>query len=77
MQLGSVIAVAVVSAGGYSFDWTPSLGLSICQRCGPKRTKRQKTNKQTNKKPIKFYSLVSSKDVHMLSSFIVLKPLRV
>ena len=30
------------------FDSTPSLGTSICLRCGPEKT-RQKTNKQTNK----------------------------
>ena len=34
--------MAVVQAGGYSSDWTPSLGTSICRGCGPK--------KQTNKK---------------------------
>ena len=28
---------------------TPSLGTSICYRCGPKKTKKKK-NKQTNKK---------------------------
>ena len=28
--LGSGVAVAVVQAGSYSSDWTPSLGTSIC-----------------------------------------------
>ena len=35
-QLRPGVAVAVVSAGSYSSDWTPSLGTSICQECGPK-----------------------------------------
>ena len=33
-------------AGGYSSDWTPSLGTSTCPRCGPKKTKRQKKKKE-------------------------------
>ena len=44
MRLGSGVAVAVVYAGGYISDSTPSLGASICSRCSPK-----KKNKQTNK----------------------------
>ena len=31
--------VAVVQAGGYSSDWTPSPGTSTCGGCGPKKTK--------------------------------------
>ena len=42
MQLGSSVAVAVVQACRGSSDSTPSLGTSICCRCGPKKT----TNKQ-------------------------------
>ena len=42
MCLGSHIALAVVSAGGYSSDLTPSLGSSICHRCSPKRTKKRR-----------------------------------
>ena len=38
-RLGSGVAVAVVSASGYSSDWTPSLGPSIYCRCGPEKTK--------------------------------------
>ena len=45
-QLGSGVAVAVTLAGGCSSDSTPSLGTSICHRCGPKKRKQ---NKQTNK----------------------------
>ena len=37
MQLGSHIAVAAVKAGCYRSDSTPSLGTSICHRCGPKK----------------------------------------
>ena len=35
--------MAVVEASSYSSDLTPSVGTSICLRCGPKKT----TNKQT------------------------------
>ena len=38
-QLGSQVAVAVVLASGYSSDSTPSLGISICCGCRPKKTK--------------------------------------
>ena len=31
-------AVAVVEAGSYSSDSTPSLGISICHGCDPKNT---------------------------------------
>ena len=27
---------------GVGSDWTPSLGASICLRCGPKKTKKKK-----------------------------------
>ena len=37
LRLRSCIAVAVVQAGSYSSDLTPSLGTSICCRCGPKK----------------------------------------
>ena len=37
MWLESPIAVAVASS--YSSYWTPSLGTSMCCRCGPKKTK--------------------------------------
>ena len=40
MQLRSHVAVAVLQASGYSSDWTPSLGTSICRWCGPKKTKK-------------------------------------
>ena len=46
MRLGSGIAVA----GSYSSDLIPSLGLSICRGCGPKKTK---TN--THKKELLFF----------------------
>ena len=40
--LGSGVAVAVVQAGNYSSDLTPSLGTSICLGCSPKKTKKKK-----------------------------------
>ena len=45
MWLGSGIAVAVVWANSCSSNSTPSLGTSICHRCGPK-----KANKETKTK---------------------------
>ena len=50
-QLRSDLAVAVVWTGSYSSDFTPSLGTSICSRCGPKKKKKEKphlTGKETN-----------------------------
>ena len=44
--LGSHISVALIQAGGYSSDWTPGLGTSVCHRCSPKKTKRQKKRKE-------------------------------
>ena len=38
--LGSCIAVAVVEAGSYSSNYTPSLGASTCHWCGPKTAKK-------------------------------------
>ena len=40
--LGSGIAVAVVYAGGYNSNWTPSLGTSICRGCSPRKDKKDK-----------------------------------
>ena len=40
MQLGYWVAVAVAVASNYSSDLTPSLGTSICCRCGPKKQKK-------------------------------------
>ena len=42
--------MAVAQAGSCSSNSTPSLGTSICSRCGPKKQK-QKQNKKTPKKP--------------------------
>ena len=39
IQLGSCVAVAVVQAGGYSLDLTPSLGTSICHKYSPQKIK--------------------------------------
>ena len=40
--LGSCVAVAVVSVGSCSSDSIPSLGTSICGKCGPKKQKKKK-----------------------------------
>ena len=39
MWLGSHLAVPVAQAGNCSSDLTPSLGTSVCCRCGPKKQK--------------------------------------
>ena len=44
MRLGSFIAVALVSASSCSSNSTPSLGTSICHRCGPKKKKIKRVN---------------------------------
>ena len=46
----SVVAVAVVYSGGYSSNWSPSLGTSIKGGYGPKKQKKQQ---QQQKKPNK------------------------
>ena len=38
-QFRSCIAVALLKAGGYSSDWTPSLGISMCHRSSPRNGK--------------------------------------
>ena len=53
-RLWSRVAMAVVQAGSYSSDWTPSLGSSICHRCGPEKTedkKKKKSFRAKRKKP--------------------------
>ena len=46
MGLGSGVAAAVVQAGGCSSNSTPSLGTSLCQGCGPKKTGEKQTKKK-------------------------------
>ena len=41
-RLGPGVAVAVVKAGSCSSDWTPSLVISICHGCSPKKQKEKK-----------------------------------
>ena len=54
MWLRSHIAVAMARVGSYSSDSTPSLGTSIRQGCGPKKTKKKKKKerKKTTGVPI-------------------------
>ena len=42
LRLGFGIAVAVSVASSCSSDLTPSLRISVCLRCGPKKTKKKK-----------------------------------
>ena len=50
MKLGSGIAAAVAVANSCSTDSTPSLGISICRGCGPKKKDRKKKNTLSLKK---------------------------
>ena len=52
-QLGSHIAVTVAEAGSYSSDSTPSLGTSICHKCGQKDddNNNNSNNNNNNKCP--------------------------
>ena len=56
MQLGSHIAVSVAEASRCSSDSTPSLGTSMCRRCGPEKQKQNKTKQKTNKQTINMKS---------------------
>ena len=49
-RLGSCITVAVVWAGSYSSDWTPSLGTSTYLRYGPKKIKKKNKTQKTKLK---------------------------
>ena len=54
MQLGSGVAVAMAQAGSCSSNSTPSLGTSICHRCGHKKKKKKTSN--NNLRKIKAYA---------------------
>ena len=45
-RLRSRVAVVLAQAGGYSSDWTPSLGTSICCGSGPRNSKKTKKKKK-------------------------------
>ena len=53
-RLGSQVAVALVQAGSYSSDSTPSLGTSKCRSSGPRKKMAKRQKKKKKKKP-KFY----------------------
>ena len=49
MQLGSGVAVALAQAAGYSSNWTPSLGTSMCRGKRPqKKAKKGQKKKKKN-----------------------------
>ena len=49
-QLRSYVAVAEAVAINCSSDLTPSLGASICCKCGPKKQKKKSKKKRKRKK---------------------------
>jgi len=50
--LRSGIAVAVVQASRCSYDWTSSVGTSICHECRPEKTNKQKKNIECKSFPL-------------------------
>ena len=58
MQLGSCVAPAVAVAGSSSSDSTPSLGTSICCRCGLIKQKERKKKKKEQ------WNLRESRNIH-------------
>ena len=48
--VGPRLCVAMAVASGYSSDFTPSLGNSICHRCSPRKTKDKKKKKKKERK---------------------------
>ena len=48
MRLRSCVAVAVGQASSCRSDLTPSLGTSICYRCGPKKQSKKKKKYSIN-----------------------------
>ena len=54
-QLTSCFAVAVIQAGSYSSDLTPSLGTSIFCGCGPKKQKKKKQKNTDLRKDYYYY----------------------
>ena len=48
-HVSDLVAVAVVQAGSYSSDSTPSLGTPICRECSPEKTKDKKKKKKRKK----------------------------
>ena len=43
------VAVAVAQAGSCSSNLTPSLRISICRRCSPKKQKKKKRERERKK----------------------------
>ena len=85
MQLGSRVAVALVKAGSYSSNQTPSLGTSIWCRSGPrkgKKAKRQKKKKEVHGLLLWFISVLSlhlsffMHDSKTFTSFFLINTLR-
>ena len=74
MRLDSVMPVAVTYACSCSSDSTPSLGSSICHRCGPKKKKKERKKKERKKKerrsPGKWY-LPGETSIQVLSLCLV------
>ena len=48
--LRSRVAVGLVQASGYSSDWTPGRGTSICRRSGPRKGKKKNQKKEPPQK---------------------------
>ena len=59
--------MAVAKAGGYSSNWTPSLGTSLCCGVALKRQKRQKKKKKKKENYTRMAGTAPDKPGHMVS----------
>ena len=63
MRIRSGVAVAVVRAGSCSSDSTPSLGTSICLRCGSKRKEKKTFREELTPILLKRFQKIARKDI--------------
>ena len=72
--LGSRVAVAVAYVSGYSSDLTPSLGTSICHKCGPpKKPEQTKKYLKTNNENTTIQNLWDTAKAVIKRKFIVIQ----
>ena len=63
-NMSFLLAVAVAYAGSCSTDSSPTLGTSICHRCGPKKQKKKKPKNKTKQNS---YILYPSPPAHRIA----------
>ena len=65
-RLGFCIAVALAWASSYSSDKTPSLGISMCHRCGRKKDKKTKKTKKKKKVQVIYLDIICNLGIFCL-----------